>query len=539
MKWLTTKGKQIIDEEGKECILKGYAAGNWMIQEAFLFGTGGFHEDFGPYMPAKNMDRTYSINLAMTELCGETYTKEFWKTYHQNYLGKEDIRYLKKCGFNSLRLPLNAKFFIDDTFQKWNKDTFKMLDSVIDECTKNNIYVILDMHAALAGQSGLGCDDGYDNYPRLFMDEEAYEMTIQLWEKLAERYKENSTVAGYELLNEPVALPRWDNMHDQLMAFYKETIKRIRQIDSRHMIFLQGHRFSSRADFFEESLDNNWVMTLHIYETLPDLGLLGPILAKQEELNVPVWIGETGGNKAYMTVLVQALYSHGIGINVWVEKAVERKDAITLITYKLPEGFDKITSYVQSDGLKPSRKESIKIFDQYLENIKFENCTVYPDAANAILRQPYVSIPAIGYDFCKGNYPYCSFSGYRREDHMHFVMTRKAYEAEKFKRISFEKVPKYGDFNIMDLQLDPKEKAGYIIHGDKPIEISITYKAADDCTLNFSAKGNNLNAELEKTGSNYQTKTIAVLEGCNETLFTFEPLNGSVILHSIECSYTD
>ena len=36
MQYLKTSHKKIVNECGEEVILKGYAAGNWMVQEAFL-----------------------------------------------------------------------------------------------------------------------------------------------------------------------------------------------------------------------------------------------------------------------------------------------------------------------------------------------------------------------------------------------------------------------------------------------------------------------------------------------------------------------
>ena len=473
MQYLRTENQIIVNENNEEVILQGYAAGNWMVQEAYLFGTGGFHADFKPFMRAQGMDRPRTIHQAITETCGTKYAESFWHRYYRNYFAEEDIRHLKKMGFNSVRLPFLARAFLKEEPEIiWDEENFAMLDQIIDWCEKYGIYVILDMHAAYAGQSTVGCDDGVDNYPHLFTDEEGWNRSILVWKTVAARYKNKAVIAGYELLNEPLALPKWDNYIPNLLDFYRECIQEIRSVDQNHMIFLQGHRFAKRADIFEEDMDpvcHNWVLTFHIYETLPDLGLLGPMMAERERLNVPVWVGETGGTKHWLTVLSGMLYENHIGINVWCHKAVARPNAPTLCTYAVPEDFHKVVDYIQKGASKPSYNDAIRIFDQYLENVKFENCDAHEEEANAILRTIPVTIPAIGYDWNPsshhGTYPFCSFSGYRREDHFKMILTdgKRAYEHTDFKGISFEPVPKYGDYNRLNLVLHEGEYVTYTV----------------------------------------------------------------------------
>ena len=473
MQYLRTENQRIVNENNEEVILQGYAAGNWMVQEAYLFGTGGFHADFKPFMRAQGMDRPRTIHQAIAETCGTKYAESFWHQYYRNYFAEEDIRHLKKTGFNSVRLPFLARAFLKEEPEiVWDEENFAMLDQIIDWCEKYELYVILDMHAAYAGQSTVGCDDGVDNYPHLFTDEEGWNRSVLVWKTIAERYKNKAVIAGYELLNEPLALPKWDNYIPKLLEFYRECIQEIRSVDQNHMLFLQGHRFAKRADIFEEDMDpvcHNWVLTFHIYETLPDLGLLGPIMAERERLNVPVWVGETGGTKHWLTVLSGMLYENHIGINVWCHKAVARPNAPTLCTYDVPEDFHKVVDYIQKGASKPSYNDAIRIFDQYLENVKFENCDVHEEEANAILRTIPVIIPAIGYDWDPsshhGTYPFCSFSGYRREDHFKMILAdgKRAYEHAEFKGISFEPVPKYGDYNRLNLVLREGEYVTYTV----------------------------------------------------------------------------
>lgn len=494
MKYLHTFDKRIVDEDNNEVLLEGYGAGNWMIQEAYLFGSGSFHGEFKPFMRAEAMDRPRTIDQIIRETCGSSYAKTFWNTYYRNYLTNDDIQYMKSLGFNSIRLPLVARLFIEEEEEiVFNQDMFDILDNVIKSCRENEMYVILDMHAAITSQSGIGCDDGVDNSVHLFVEEESMERTILLWERLAHIYKDEPCIAGYELLNEPLALPKWDYMIPLLLDFYQHCIQRIRKIDQKHIIFLQGHRFAKRADIFQRDMDplNNWVLTMHIYEDLPDMGIIGPILEERERLDVPVWIGETGGSKHWTVVMYDLLRRYHMGYNVFTYKAVYRKNACTLATYVLPEGFSKIVNYALKGSAKPTFKESREIFNRYLEAIKFASCTLQEQEANAILRKNNVSIPAIGYDIVNGpgkdysgTYPYCSFSGYRRECHMQMVLEQPAYDQGDFKHISSTPVPKYGDYNNLMLVLHKDEFVSYTLREHNYEGDILVHMKGEHCILN-------------------------------------------------------
>ncbi len=473
MEFLHAEGTRIVNESGAEVLLTGYAFGNWMIQEAFLFGTGSFNADFKPFMRSVGMDRGRTIDQTIREVCGDAYARAFWPRFWRAYLSEDDIAYLAEQGFNCVRLPLVARnFLLEEPGYHWNEVAFEHLSDVLGWCEKHGVYAVLDLHAATAGQSAIGCDDGWDNQPHLFTDEDGAERTCRLWEEFTRRYADRACVAGYELLNEPLALPFWDGMWPELLAFYRTCVDRVRAIDQKHIIFLQGGRFAHRSDMLEPNMDpaHNWVCTYHIYETLPDLGLLGPILAERERLGVPIWVGETGGSAPWMCVLYEMLRVYGIGVNIWVAKAVERPNAPTLLTYQTPEGFDEICAYALEGGPRPSYERAQQIWDAYLDCVPFAACVPHPEQAHAILRTPDVEIPAIGYDVLpgkgrsfSGDYPYCTYCGYRREDPMEFVLADDGgpYEWSDFAKMA--KVPKYGDFLRLALRLHAGDFACYTL----------------------------------------------------------------------------
>lgn len=546
MEFLKTKGRCIVDEKGKEVLLKGYGIGNWMVQEGFLFGSSEFSTDLKPFMRAGEMDRGRSIDQILVELCGKEYAESFWKRYYRNYFSEKDIQYLAELGFNSVRLPLSARAFRKECpGVEYDEETFRILDEIIGWCEQYGLYVILDMHAAAGGQSGIPCDDGVDNIPHLFTDEESWERTVLLWEDLARRYADQAAVAGYELLNEPLALQRWDRYIPDLIRFYEETIKRIRRWDKKHIFFLQGHRLASRTDIFDRVYDpeyHNWVMTMHLYEVLPDMGVLGPILATSEKLDVPVWMGETGGNEAYMTVLYEMLYENHIGVNVWCQKGEEHADAATLCTYSLPDGFEKIRSYAQEGGAKPGYESSMQIFDRLLEQIRFENCTFHPEFADAILRRRDVTVPAVGYDMLPGygnsfygTYPYCVFCGYRREDRMHIVYEPDfvPYESPQYAFAACRRTPKYGDWTHLELVMDKQEFACYTIRQIRQdTKVYLVCRTGESCSIRVTVRGETKILYL-KPSAELQVIPAAVIEKGEDTSVKVECEDGRLILRSV------
>ncbi|MBQ1492908.1 MAG: cellulase family glycosylhydrolase [Blautia sp.] len=546
MQFLKTKGTCIWGEDGKEVLLTGYGIGNWMNQEGFLFGSSVFGTGFDSFSRAEGMDRGRSINQTIIETCGRSYADSFWKQFYRNYFGPKDIEHLAGLGMNSVRLPLKAAAFLrEEEGICFDEEVFAILDALLDACEEHKIYAILDMHAAVAGQSAIGCDDGVDNQPHLYTDAEGWERTILLWEEFARRYKDRAVVAGYELLNEPLALPAHDHFLPDLVRFYDETIARIRAIDQKHIIFLQGHRFASRCDIFRPDMDpvsHNWVLTMHMYETLPDLGSLGPILAARDALQVPVWMGETGGSSRYMTVLYEMLRQQHIGVNIWCHKAVEGADAATLCTYALPEGMEKVCAYAQKGSAKPSYVESKAIFDTYLENIRFENCTLHEHRVDAILRRGNVDIPATGYDMFpgegksfQGSWPFCAFCGYRREDHMHLVYEDGfiPYESPAFAFAGGGRPPKYGDWNHLLLCLHEGDFVSYSIRElDSPEEMELELISKEGAVLEIAFRDEKHTIGIEPT-EDQVTFSAALIPAGEDTRAYIRCLAGSVTIKTV------
>ena len=88
-------------------------------------------------------------------------------------------------------------------------------------------------------------------------------MTILIWEELARRYKDETIIIGYDILNEPVT-PTGYGASD-LRNFYDQIVPAIRAIDTNHILFIEGNYWATTFDELYPPFDNNMVYAFHKY----------------------------------------------------------------------------------------------------------------------------------------------------------------------------------------------------------------------------------------------------------------------------------
>ena len=66
--------------------------------------------------------------------------------------------------------------------------------------------------------------------------------TVALWKKLAEKFATDTTIAGYDLINEP----NWNLPGGSLLrSLYEDITDSIRAVDTNHIIFIEGNWFAN------------------------------------------------------------------------------------------------------------------------------------------------------------------------------------------------------------------------------------------------------------------------------------------------------
>src|ERR1051326_4641810 len=206
------------------------------------------------------------IQEVLNELVGEDEARRFWKSYRDSYITEDDIRFIKQSGFNSVRVLFDYRLFvIDGEPRKLEGVGSELLDRVVAWSRKQGLYVVLDMHAAPGGQTGDNIDDSW-GYPFLFESAESQDLTVRLWRKLAERYKDEPAVIGYDLLNEPI--PHFfdtNYFNPKLEPVYRKIVAGIREVDRNHIVFLGGAQWDTNFKVFGPPFDNKAAYTFHKY----------------------------------------------------------------------------------------------------------------------------------------------------------------------------------------------------------------------------------------------------------------------------------
>ncbi len=247
--------------------MRGTNLGNWLVPEGYMF-------------KLKQVNSPRLINEVITELLGPAATVEFWKKWLEAYITEEDIHYLRKIGMNSIRIPFHYRLFTNEDYLGGRGEArgFALLDKVIAWCRKEGIYVILDMHCAPGGQTGDNIDDSY-GYPFIFESQESSQLAADIWKKIAAHYRNEPTVLGYDLLNEPIAhYFNKELLNPLLEPLYKKIIKAVRSVDPNHIVFLGGAQWDSDFSIFGPPFDSKAVYTFHKYWTNPTQDVIQPYL---------------------------------------------------------------------------------------------------------------------------------------------------------------------------------------------------------------------------------------------------------------------
>jgi endoglycosylceramidase len=288
--WLHTSGNRVVDENGRTVILRGYNV------EALL---------------------EYPDHLS-------------------GPLDEQDAILMQSSGMNAVRLPLSWSL-IEPTRGRFSADYLDRIVAAVQLLNRHGLYVIPDMHfypnwGPAFGGAGAPSWAGFPGVPDIpdvkngnirknfspganaastyfWASDDWHKDFLLSWKAVADRLKDISGVAGYDLYNEPRPGPMPPPLFEKLWMWplMSQTIESIGGVDPNHIFVVEATLFVDLPTWTIPIHAPNIVYSPHVYTgTLvpPDFAgdrtrLTSEMQQRQREadqMGAPLWVGEFGGD---------------------------------------------------------------------------------------------------------------------------------------------------------------------------------------------------------------------------------------------------
>lgn len=234
-----------------------------------------------------------------------------WNHYHDTWITETDFQMARAMGFNFVRLPFWYRWFENDAAPyQYHNYGFQYIDKAVAWAEKHGLYVMLDLHGAVGGQSPWD-HSGELSRGEFFKNEEFQKRTAALWKHIAARYAGNATVFAYDALNEPFSAEGVEDWTKAHALIYDA----IREADPDTIIVMEdGFKLEfeqwARTGFFPNPVEMGWenvVYSFHFYsgadpvfttnagetdhlKRAKEVLRLGKM--EQKRCNVPIYLGE-------------------------------------------------------------------------------------------------------------------------------------------------------------------------------------------------------------------------------------------------------
>jgi len=408
--YLKVNGKNIMNNNGT-FQMKGVNTGGWEVMEGYIMHT--------PYGGPNYMGSQHGILNGVSKLAGAATASSFHDNWINNYITKSDIDSIAKWGFNSIRLPMHYELFTDSVnVDSYTETGFKLIDTMLSWCRANNLYLILDMHAAPGRQSNDNpADCGPDRTSQLWTSSFYQNKTVRLWQMIAQRYANEPYIGGYDLINETAySFPGGDQT--PMRTLFIQITNAIRSVDKNHLLWIEGNWYATSFGALTPTWDNNMAYSFHYYNGDHSQGSIQGYMDLMNNNNVPIWAGEFGENSnEWMAATINLFNSFGISWSVWTYKKLSTISAP--VSSDIPNSYQTLLNYWNNGGTPPSAGATQTGVTDIVNSGKLQNSHTLKDYLDGVFRQPYtnntipykkLSVPgtvkAVDYDMGRLNYAY-------------------------------------------------------------------------------------------------------------------------------------
>jgi endoglycosylceramidase len=315
--WLRISGGQVVDTTGRTVLLRGFDDGALVLY---------------PYEPPAPID-------------------------------EQDALLMQRSGFNVVRLAIDwaqlepTRGRIDNTYLDRVVTTVRMLNA-------HNLYVILDMHFRLGWSPKYGASGApsWATFPLpdfylgkgtlswghavspaaivartyFWISQDWQRDYAMVWQAIAQRFRDTSGIAGYDVLNEPDGLPLPPVVFEKywMWPFYQRVMQAIQDVDPHHIQIAESILFLNLDTAIRPLHAPNLLYGPHLYvgslippfwngDVTPEAQRLQEFRREADQLPAPLWVGELGfdltnpGAASYADATLNVMDDRGLGWAWW------------------------------------------------------------------------------------------------------------------------------------------------------------------------------------------------------------------------------
>jgi endoglucanase len=318
---LHASGTNIVNAGGSILRLRGLNLGGWFIMEKWMCP-----------LDRGSLPDTYSAITNLDNRFGVATERVLIHAYQTNWITTDDLDNIANAGYNCVRMPVwwgNFYSITNTTSSGWRSDAFTVLDWLVTNCLRRGIYVIIDMHGVVGGQS-TSDDTGQQNQNQYWTSSTDQSQTAYMWKQIAMHFNGNATIAGYDLINEPDGTTSTADVWPAYASLYTA----IRAVDPGHIIIMEGTYGNWNWNMLPNPAMYGWtnvVYSMHEYQyngsvAQIEAGADNQVTDFHNHLtwNVPDYIGEwnnMGMGAACYDYSINAYDQAGMSWSMWAYKA--------------------------------------------------------------------------------------------------------------------------------------------------------------------------------------------------------------------------
>lgn len=215
--------------------------------------------------------------------------------------------------------------------------------------------------------------------------EKSQRQFCDIWTSIADRYKDEPTILGYELINEPVATyfeANRDDLNKKLVDVYKKGVEAVRKVDPNHIILIGAPQWNSNfyplegVDFGEQVM-----YTCHRYGGDPTPEAIQSYIDFRDKTGLPMYMGEIGHNTdEWQAAFVKTMKDNNIGYTFWLYK---KRDGSCMMGITMPDEWEEVVKFAEGPHATfaeireadPDRTKAQASLDKFIEQCRLKNCS--------------------------------------------------------------------------------------------------------------------------------------------------------------------